>query len=148
MPTFTMTLESAGGNNTCFVIPEDVVLAFGRGRRVPVVTTIDDYSWRTTIVSMGGRFLLGVNSEQRKATGLGAGDIADVTIEVDDAPREVEVPGDLQAALDVDPAAAAAWERLSYTHRKEHARSITEAKAADTRARRVEKALAMLREKG
>jgi hypothetical protein len=145
-----MTLEAfeENSNNTCFVIPDEVVLAFGRGRRVPVVATVGEHSWRTTIVSMGGRFLLGVNAAQRKATGLRAGDTADVAIEVDDAPREVEVPPELAAALAADPAAAAAWERLSYTHRKEHARAVAEAKAEETKARRVAKALDMLRAKG
>jgi hypothetical protein len=145
MPTFTWTLESQGGNNTGFVVPEDVVLGFGRGRRVPITVEIGDHSYRTTIVSMGGRFLFGVNAEQRKATGLTAGDVVEVTIEVDDAPREVEVPPALQAALDADPAAKAAWDRLSYTNRKEHARAISDAKADETRERRLAKTLAALR---
>lgn len=145
MPTFTWTLESQGGNNTGFVVPEDVVLAFDRGRRVPIRVTIGDYGYRTTIVSMGGRFLFGVTSAQRTATGLKAGDVVEVTIEVDDAPREVDVPPELQAALDADPAARTAWDALSFTHRKEHARAVAEAKAATTKARRVEKALEMLR---
>jgi hypothetical protein len=145
MPTFTWTLESQGGNNTGFVVPEDVVLGFGRGRRVPITVEIGDHRYRTTIVSMGGRFLFGVNAEQRKATGLTAGDVVEVTIEVDDAPREVEVPPALQAALDADPAAKAAWDRLSYTNRKEHARAISDAKADETRERRLAKTLAALR---
>jgi hypothetical protein len=145
MPTFTWTLASQGGNNTAFVVPDDVVLAFGRGRRVPVTVEIGEYRYRTTIVSMGGRFLLGVNAEQRAATGLQAGDVVEVTVEVDDAPREVEVPPALQAALDADPVAKAAWDRLSYTNRKEHARSIAEAKADETRERRLAKTLAALR---
>ena len=145
MPTFTWTLESQGGNNTRFVIPEDVVLGFGRGRRVPITVAIGDYRYRTTIVSMGGRFLFGVNSRQRQDTGLAAGDVVEVTIEVDDAPREVEVPPELQAALDADPAAKAAFERLAFTHRKEHARSVADAKAPETKARRVERVLEALR---
>jgi len=145
MPTFIWTLESQGGNNTGFVVPEDVVLGFGRGRRVPITVAIGDYRYRTTIVSMGGRFLFGVNSQQRKDTGLKAGDVVQVTIEADDAPREVEVPPELQTALDADPAAKAAFEKLSFTTRKEHARSVADAKAAETKARRLEKVLAALR---
>ncbi|MGN6325244.1 YdeI/OmpD-associated family protein [Pseudolysinimonas sp.] len=145
MPTFTWTLESQGGNNTGFVVPEDVVLAFGRGRRVPVVVTIGDYTYRTTIVSMGGRFLFGVNAQQRTDTGLAAGDVVTLTIEPDDAPREVEMPAELQAALDADPAAKAAFEKLSFTNRKEAARQVGEAKAEETRARRIAKILDSLR---
>ena len=147
MPTFTWTLESQGGNNTGFIVPEEVVLGFARGRRVPITVAIGDYRYRTTIVSMGGRFLFGVNAEQRKATGLKAGDEVTLTIEVDDAPREVDVPPELQAALDADPAAAAVYAALSYTNRKEIARGIAEAKAADTRQRRLDKALATLHAK-
>jgi Bacteriocin-protection, YdeI or OmpD-Associated/Domain of unknown function (DUF1905) len=145
VPTFTWTLASQGGNNAGFIVPEEVVLGFGRGRRVPITVQIGDYGYRTTIVSMGGRFLFGVNAAQRAATGLRAGDVVEVTIEVDDAPREVEVPPALQAALDADPAARSAWDRLSYTNRKEHARAITEAKAAETRERRLAKTLEALR---
>jgi hypothetical protein len=146
MPTFTWTLESQGGNNTGFIVPEDVVLAFGRGRRVPISVTIGDFSYRTTIVSMRGRFLFGVNAEQRKATGLQAGDEVTLTIEADDAPREVELPPELAAALDADPAAKAAFEKLSFTNRKEAARSIADAKAEDTKARRLAKVLESLRD--
>jgi hypothetical protein len=145
VPTFTWTLESQGGNNTGFVVPDDVVLGFGRGRRVPITVQIGDFGYRTTIVSMGGRFLFGVNAEQRAATGLRAGDVVELTIEPDDAPREVEVPPELQAALDADPVARAAWDKLSYTNRKEHARGITDAKAAETRERRLGKTLDALR---
>jgi len=145
MPTFTWTLESQGGNNTGFVVPDDIVLGFGRGRRVPISVAIGDYSYRTTIVSMGGRFLFGVNAQQRKDTGLQAGDVVEVTIEPDDAPREVELPPELQAALDADPAAREAFDRLSFTNRKEAARSIADAKAEDTKARRLAKVLDSLR---
>lgn len=146
MPTFTWTLEQQGGShNTGFVVPEDVVLSFGRGRRVPITVTIGDYSYRTTIVSMGGRFLFGVNSEQRAATGLKGGDVVEVTIEPDDAHREVDLPAELQAALDADPAARAAFEKLSYTNRKEAARQVADAKADETRARRLAKIMASLR---
>jgi hypothetical protein len=143
---FRTTLEATGGNNVGIVVPEEVVLAFGRGKRVPVVVTIDgDHQYRTTIASMGGRFLLTFNAETRKATGRGAGDEVEVRLEVDDAPRVVEVPDDLAVELAADPAAQSAWAALSYSRQRAHAESITSAKAADTRARRVEKVLAALR---
>ena len=80
--TFRTTLESMGGNNAAIVVADDVVAAFGRGKRVPVVVTIDDgYQYRTTIASMGGRFLISFNAETRRATGRAAGE------QVDRAPR-------------------------------------------------------------
>jgi hypothetical protein len=144
--TFRTTLLAAGGNNVGIVVPEDVVLAFGRGKRVPVVVTIDGgYRYRNTIASMGGRFLISFNAATRKATGRGAGDEIEVRLDVDDAPRVVEVPDDLATELAQDDVARAAWDKLSYSHQRAHAESITGAKAAATRVRRVDKVLAALR---
>jgi len=144
--TFRTTLAPGGGNNVGIVVPPDVVSAFDRGKRVLVVVTIDgSYQYRNTIASMGGRFLISFNAETRKATGRGAGDEVEVRLDVDDAPRVVEIPEDLAAELAKDPAARAAWEKLSYSHQRAHAEAITGAKKPDTRARRVAKALEMLR---
>ena len=144
--TFRTTLEAAGGNNVGIVVPPDVVAAFDRGKRVPVVVTIDgDYEYRNTIASMGGRFLISFNAATRKATGRGAGDEVEVRLDVDDAPRVIETPEDLAAELAKDPVAKAAWEKLSYSHQRAHAEAITDAKKPDTRARRVAKALDVLR---
>lgn len=146
MPTFRTELWASGGNNVGIVVPEEVVLSFGRGKRVPVEVTIDGgYSYRTTIASMGGKFLISFNAETRAATGRGGGDEVEVRLELDDKPREVEVPEALALAFAADPVAARAWEALAPSHKKEHARAITEAKAEDTRARRVAKSIAMLR---
>ena len=146
MPTFTTTLEAAGGNNVGIVVPEDIVASFDRGRRVPVLVTIDGgYSYRNTISSMGGRFLISFNAETRKATGRGAGDEVTVQLEADDAPRTVEVPEALASELAADPAAAAAWDALSYSKQRAHAEPIAAAKGEDTRTRRVAKTMAALR---
>ena len=143
MPTFTTELLQSG-NNVGIVIPDAVVAELG-GKRVPVVVTIDGgYSYRNTTAVMGGLNLVGLSAEHRAASGWAAATV-EVTIVRDDAPREVEVPEALAAALADDPVAEAAWDKLAYSHRKEHARAITEAKAEDTRARRVAKAVAMLR---
>jgi hypothetical protein len=143
---FRTTLQPSGGNNVGIVVPEDVVMAFGRGKRVPVVVTIDgDYQYRNTITSMRGQFMISFNSETRAATGRGAGDEIEVRLDLDDAPRAIEVPEDLAAELAQDDHAKAAWAKLSYSSQRAHAESITGAKAADTRARRVAKVLAALR---
>lgn len=86
--TFRTVLQATGGNNVGIVVPDDVVASFDRGRRVPVTVTIDDdYTYRTSIASMGGRFLVSFNAATRAATGRGAGDEVTVRLEVDDAPR-------------------------------------------------------------
>jgi len=144
MPTFRTTLLSSG-NNVGIEVPEDIVLGFGAGKRVPVVVTIDgDYSYRNTVAVMGGRYLISFSSETRAATGKGGGDEVEITLEHDTAPRTVEVPAALQEAFDQEPAAAAAWEKLAPSHRKEHARAINEAKSDETRDRRVAAAIAKL----
>ena len=128
-----------------FLVPGEVVAAFGRGKRVPVVVTIDgSYQYRNTISSMGGRFLLSFNAETRKATGRAAGDEVEVRLDVGDAPRVVEVPAELAEAFQTDPAAAAAWAKLSFSHQREHAEAIAGAKSPETRARRVAKAIEKL----
>jgi hypothetical protein len=145
--TFTTTLLQ-NGNNVGIEIPDDVVAELG-GKRVPVVITIDGgYTYRNTTAVMGGKNLVGVSSEHRAASGVVGGQVVEITMVRDDAPREVEVPPALAAALEADPVAAAAWDKLAYSHRKEHARAISEAKAEDTRDRRVAKAIAMLRGEG
>lgn len=142
--TFTTTLLSTGGNNCGVDIPDEVMTQLG-GKRVPVKVTLGGtFTYSSTTAVMGGHNLVGVNAENRAASGYGPGDTLEVTLERDDAPRGVEVPHDLAAAMAAAPGAAEAWEKLAPSHRKEHARSITEAKAPETRARRVEKAIAKL----
>lgn len=145
MSTFTTTLLATGGNNVGIELP-DAVVAELDGKRVPVRITLNgSYTYTSTTAVMGGRNLVGVNAQHRAGSGVAAGDVVEVTIERDETPRVVEVPEALAAALAADPVAAAAWEELAYSHRKEHARAIVEAKAEETRERRVQKAIAMLR---
>jgi uncharacterized protein YdeI (YjbR/CyaY-like superfamily) len=95
---------------------------------------------------MRGEFLLGLNREVREGAGVNAGDSVNVEIALDKAPRELRVPELLATALDDDPVAGAAFRALAYTHRKEYARWIEDAKREETRQRRLEKALEMLHE--
>ena len=144
--TFRTTLEATGGNNVAIVVPDDVVAAFGRGKRVPVSVSVDGaYTYSTSIASMGGRFLVSFNAATRAATGRGAGDEIEVRLEVDDAPRTVDVPAALQAALAGDPAATAAWEALPFSTQKAHAQSVSDAKTDVTRQRRLAKVVESLR---
>ena len=144
MPSFTTELLQRG-NNVGIVIPDAVVAELG-GKRVPVVVIINaEYSYRNTTAVMGGLNLVGLSAAHRAASGFAGGDIVEVTIYRDDSPREVKVPAALSRLLAADPRATAAWEKLPYSQRKEHARSIEEAKGEDTRARRVEKTIALLR---
>jgi hypothetical protein len=145
MPRFTTTLHQQG-NNVGIVVPEEVVLELGAGKRPLVKVTINEsYTFVYTIAVMGGRHMIGFSSAHRAASGLKGGDEVEIELQLETAPREVEMPPELTAALAADPIAAAAFEKLSFTFRKEHARAITEAKAEDTRRRRLDKILAGLR---
>ena len=142
---FRTTVELGGKSATGLPVPPEVVEALGAGKRPPVRVTLHEHTYRTTVARMGGRFLVPVSAEVRKAAGVSAGDELDVGIELDDAPRTVDVPGDLAAALAAEPGAAEAWEKLAYSHQKEWVRSVEDAKKPETRARRVAAAVEALR---
>ena len=143
---FKTTLDSAGKTAAGFRVPREVVEALGKGKRPPVIVTINGYSYRNTVAVYGDEYLIGVAQEHRAPAGVKPGDVMEVDLELDTAPREVVVPAALADALTADPDARAAFDRLAYTHRKEFAQWIDEAKRDDTRQRRVVQALQMLRE--
>lgn len=142
---FRATLLAGGKTATGIRVPEEVVEALGRGRRAAVTVTLRDHSYRTTFGVMGGHCMIPVSAENRAAAGVAAGDELVVRVEPDDAPRVLDVPGDLSAALDADPPARAAFDALSYSNRRRHVLSVEGAKTAETRARRIAKAVEVLR---
>jgi hypothetical protein len=148
MGALTLTTELlARGPAAAFVLDDEQVAQIGEGaKRFPVVATVNGYSWRTTVVRMRGEFLVGLSRAVREAAGVQAGDTATVALRLDTDPREVEVPDALAQGLAKDAPARAAFDALAFTHRKEFARWIEEAKREETRARRVTQALTMLRE--
>lgn len=143
---FEAEVELGGKTATGIAVPGDVVEALGSGRRPAVVVTIASHTYRTTVASMGGRFLVPLSAENRSAAGVVAGDRVTVDLELDAAPRGVSVPDDLRTALADHPAAAAHFDGLAAGHRKEWVRWIEEAKRPETREARVAKTLAGLRE--
>ncbi|MBX3104411.1 MAG: DUF1905 domain-containing protein [Cryobacterium sp.] len=146
MVSFRTVLLGTRGNNVGIVVPEDVVSGFNHGKKVPVTVTINGgYSYRNTVTPMGGKFLISFNAETRKATGFGAGDEVEVRLEIDEAPRTVEVPFELAAALSADALAAKAWNALSYSKQRAYAEPIAAAKADETRAHRIQKVIEALR---
>jgi hypothetical protein len=135
----------ARGPAAAFVLDDEQVATVGEGaKRFPVVATVNGYTWRTSVARMGGEFLIGLNKEVRTGAGVLAGDTVTLELTLDPEPRTVELPSVLAEALDADPKAKAIYDGLAFTHRKEYARWIAEAKRDDTRERRVAKALEML----
>jgi hypothetical protein len=144
--TLTITLQRRGPA-AAVVLSDDQVAEVGEGRKAfPVQATINGYTWAGRVSRMGGEFLLGLNREVRTGARVEAGDEVTVTIALDEAPREVEVPEALSAALAGDPVAREKYDGLAFTHRKEFARWIAEARKEETRDRRVTQALEMLHE--
>jgi hypothetical protein len=143
---FRATIDLAGKTATGFRVPPEIVVALGAGKKPPVRVTIGDHTYRSTIAPRGDRYLVGVSAENREAADVAAGDVVDVEIELDTAPREVTVPDDLAAALDGDPKARRFFEGLSYSQKQWYVAPITAAKKPETRERRVGKALEMLRD--
>lgn len=125
-------------------MPFDAKEVFGEARPA-VAGTLNGTPFRGRLSVYGGATYLGLNKEVRDAAGIDVGDSVDVVLDRDEAPREVEVPSALLAAFERDSAAEAAFDKLAFTHRKEYARWIAEAKKEETRERRVAKALEMLK---
>src|SRR5262245_59757760 len=110
---FSTTIELNGRTATGMRVPEKVVTALGKGKRPPVSVTIRGYTYRSTVAVYGDAFFLPVSAEVREGSGVKAGDRVHVTVELDEAPRTVEVPADLKKALAKDAKARAAWSKLS-----------------------------------
>ncbi|WP_433791564.1 YdeI/OmpD-associated family protein [Actinoplanes sp. CA-252034] len=137
-------LEKTGGTTTGFRIPDAFVTALGGGGRPKVVVRVGEFEFRSSIARMGGEYWLGVSADRRAAGGLEGGHVYDLVIELDDAPRTVEVPEDLAAALAAAPEARAFWESISFSNQRWHVDQLTSAKTAETRARRLAKSLELL----
>jgi len=135
------------GKAACGIeVPGAVVEALGGSKRPAVIVTLGHYTYRSTVAPMGGEFWVGVNADHRAASGLKAGDEVQVTLELDTAPRELEVPPELAAALDADPHARAFFDGLSYSNRRVFTLSVEGTNNPETKARRVEKAIVLMRE--
>ena len=130
---------------TGITIPFDVKEVFG-AKRVPVRVSINDAEYRTTVFYMGGRYMMAVPKVFRHAAGIKAGEKITVTMEKDTEKRTVEVPKDLAAALE-SSRLSESFSKLSYTLQKEAVNSVSEAKKEETRARRIEKIIEMLKQK-
>ncbi len=143
---FRTTILQGGKTATGIRIPDEVVEALGKGRRPPVRVTLKGYTYRSTVAVMGGKFMVGVSATNREGAGVAGGDVVDVELALDTAPRVLEVPPDLKKALGRDKDAKTVFEALSYSRKQRLTLPIEDAKTPETRQRRVDKAIEMLRE--
>lgn len=143
---FRTTIELGGKIATGFRVPPEIVAGLGSGKRPPVRITIGGYTYRSTVAAYGDVFMLPLSAENRAAASVAAGDEVDVDVELDVESREVTVPPDFATALDRDADARRFFAGLSYSNRRRLVLSIEDAKTAETRQRRIAKAVEALRE--
>jgi Bacteriocin-protection, YdeI or OmpD-Associated/Domain of unknown function (DUF1905) len=143
---FRTTIVQSGKNTTGIQVPDEVVKALGSGKRPAVNVTVNGYSYRSTVASMGGVFMVSLSAEHRAGAGVAGGDEVEVDLELDSAPREVTVPPDLVAALDAEPAARATFDALSYSNKSWHVLQVTGAKTEETRQRRIARSVETLKQ--
>ncbi len=143
---FRTVIILAGKTATGLEVPADVVAQLGAGKKPAVKVTIGDYTYRSTVAVMGGKFMLPLSAENRTGAGVAAGDEVEVSLEHDLEPRELTVPEDVTEALQQAPGAQAFFDGLSYSNRRRIVLNIEAAKTAETRQRRIAKAAAELAE--
>ena len=144
--SFRAEILLGGKTATGIPVPTEVIERLGAGKRPAVRVTIGTYTYRSTVGVMGGRYMLPLSAANRSAAGVAAGETVRVDLELDAAPREVTVPADLSAALERDPSAGSAFAGLTASQQKWVVVAIEEAKTAETRQRRIDKAVTALRE--
>ena len=135
---FHTTILKTGKNTAGIQVPEAVIEALGGGKRPLVKVTINDYTYPSAVATMDGKFMIALSAKNREAADVAGGEEADVTVALDLEPRTVEIPEDLMAALN-EANALAAFESSAPSMRKEYVRQVVEAKAQETRERRIKK---------
>lgn len=143
---YRTTILATGKTAAGLEVPTTVLDELGTSRKPAVKVTINGFTYRSTVATVDGRFMIGVSNDVRKAAGAVAGETVDVELELDTEPREVAVPADFAAALDAEPAARAFFDGLSYSNKRRFVMPIDDAKTAETRQRRIEASVVKLRE--
>lgn len=141
---FQATVLTAGKTATGVAVPTEVVDALGGGRRPKVRVTIGDHTFRNSVAPMNGTYMLGLNADVRRQTGIAGGDVIEIELHLDTEAREVIVPADFAAALDRVPQARSFFDGLSYSNRRAHVLLIDGAKTDATRQRRIERSVSAL----
>lgn len=143
---FRSEVQLNGKTATGLPVPAKVVADLDAGQRPKVLVTISGYTYRSSIAPWGGHFMIPLSAEHRTGAGVAPGDKVQVTVELDSAPRVVEIPPDFAKALTADPVAKEFFDGLSFSNKRVHTVSIEGAKTSETRQRRIEKSVGLLRE--
>lgn len=143
MKTTYETIVIGDGNHASIEIPEKNLAEIGGNKRAPLKITINGYTYQSTATGVGGQCRVVFPTRDREASGAKAGDRITVTLELDDGYRHVDVPAELSEALEAN-GLSETFHDLTYSKRKEFARQVSEAKAEETKTRRIEKIIAQL----
>jgi hypothetical protein len=142
---FRTTILTTGKTAAGIRVPDEVLSALGTSKKPAVTVTINGFTYRSTVATINGAPMVGVSAENRASAGVVGGQEVDVDMELDTQPREVMIPPDFDAAMDREPAARRTFESLSYSDKRFHTLSIEGAKTDETRARRIQKSVDVLR---
>ena len=142
--TFHTTILKTGKNTTGIAVPEEIIEKLGSSKRPLVRVTIKKYMYQSAVAVMGGKFMIALSADNRQAAGVQGGEEVEITIELDNEPRKVEIPKDLKSAL-IEADALKAFENSAPSMRKEYVRQVEEAKAQETRERRISKIVEKLK---
>jgi hypothetical protein len=134
------------GNATAVEVPTDVMKALGSGPRPLIAVTVNGHTWRSRVALMRGQCLVGISAANRAASGIAEGDVVEVDLQLDAEPRVVPEPPDLAKAMDDDPEARAAFDRLPYGLKRRHVAAIEEAKASEVRQHRIARLVTAMRQ--
>ena len=132
------------GNNTGIVVSEKILNELSGGKKPLVIVTLNNYTYRSAVGKMGDKFMISLSAENRKNAGVQGGDIVEIKLELDTEPRTIEIPMDLQKALDKNKTAKMNFKQLSPSKKKAIVISINEAKTEETKMKRIDKALEQL----
>lgn len=142
---FRTELLSNGKTATGIEVPADVMTALAAGKKPAVKVTLNGYAYRSSIATVDGKPMIGVSADVRSAVGVSAGEVVDVELELDTEKRFVTLPPELADLLAADPAARAAYDKLSYSNQRRIVEPIDQTKSPETRQRRIDKAMDTLR---
>jgi hypothetical protein len=142
---FRTKVLSAGKTAAGIEVPPNVVESLGSSKVPLVRVTIKGYTYRSAVAVMGGKFMIGVSNENRKAAGVAAGETVDVDLELDTEPRVLELPADFAQALNRDARAKKAFEGLSNSKKQLLVLPVANGKTPETRQRNIDKAMAALK---
>lgn len=143
---FTAELERARAGGAVVLVPKPVADALGGLKQMRVVGTVNGVAYQSSTMPYGGRGLfMGVHKATREAAAVAIGDLIEVVVERDQRPRVLEIPAELRAAFEEEPALRRRFEALSFSRRRDLAEPIADAKRPETRERRLAAAIARLR---